>query len=397
MLQFLKRLASSVPAATAGRVRLFIDSVDGLPKVKDEAGTVTSLRGPTGAAATIAVGTVSTGAPGSSVVVTNAGTSSAAVFDITIPRGATGAAGAGSGDVTATGSVANGDVAVFDGTTGDLIKSGGALGTAAFTASSAYATSGHNHDTAYAALGHNHDTAYSSITHNHNTDYQPIDSQLTAIAAMTPAANKLQYWTGLDTVALTDLSSFARTLLDDADAATARATLGVSVADPGLVLLAVLTPTAAATVDALSVMSSTYDDYLIIGEGIKPASADFLKVRVSTDGATVDSGTNYGTTTNVTATSFTTTDAMYFNHQDVQPTGKGLNFAVHVTNANDTSNAKAVLGRYINAGGSHSGFAAPVSGIWEGASAITGVRFLWATGPNFAAQGKIRIYGIKKA
>jgi hypothetical protein len=50
--------------------------------------------GATGAAATIAVGTTTTGAEGTNASVTNSGTSSAAVFDFTIPRGATGATGA---------------------------------------------------------------------------------------------------------------------------------------------------------------------------------------------------------------------------------------------------------------------------------------------------------------
>ena len=49
--------------------------------------------GPQGDAATIAVGTVSTGAAGSSVIVTNVGTSGSAVFDFTIPRGDTGDVG----------------------------------------------------------------------------------------------------------------------------------------------------------------------------------------------------------------------------------------------------------------------------------------------------------------
>ena len=46
--------------------------------------------GKDGAAATISVGTVTTGAPGTSATVTNSGTSSAAVFNFTIPRGAKG-------------------------------------------------------------------------------------------------------------------------------------------------------------------------------------------------------------------------------------------------------------------------------------------------------------------
>jgi len=48
-----------------------------------------------GAAATISVGAVTTGAPGSSVLITNSGTSSAAILSFTIPRGDTGAPGYG--------------------------------------------------------------------------------------------------------------------------------------------------------------------------------------------------------------------------------------------------------------------------------------------------------------
>jgi hypothetical protein len=61
----------------------------------------TGATGPSGSAATIAIGTVTTGASGSSASVTNSGTSSAAVFDFTIPQGP-------KGDTGATG--ANGDV-----------------------------------------------------------------------------------------------------------------------------------------------------------------------------------------------------------------------------------------------------------------------------------------------
>jgi hypothetical protein len=50
--------------------------------------------GPQGPAATIAVGTVTTGEPGTSVSVLNSGTSGAAVLDFTIPRGTVGQTGA---------------------------------------------------------------------------------------------------------------------------------------------------------------------------------------------------------------------------------------------------------------------------------------------------------------
>lgn len=58
-----------------------------------ETGTPGAI-GPSGAAATVAVGTVTTGAAGSNATVTNSGTSTAATFNFTIPRGDTGATGA---------------------------------------------------------------------------------------------------------------------------------------------------------------------------------------------------------------------------------------------------------------------------------------------------------------
>ena len=51
-------------------------------------------QGEPGAAATVTVGTVTTGEPGTDAIVTNIGTESAAVLNFTIPRGATGAVGA---------------------------------------------------------------------------------------------------------------------------------------------------------------------------------------------------------------------------------------------------------------------------------------------------------------
>jgi len=49
---------------------------------------------------------------------------------------------------------------------------------------------------------------------------------LQSIVALQAAADKLMYFTGAETLDLTSLTTFARTLLDDADAAAARSTLG---------------------------------------------------------------------------------------------------------------------------------------------------------------------------
>jgi hypothetical protein len=54
-----------------------------------------------------------------------------------------------------------------------------------------------------------------------------LTASLATVGNLTPAADRLAYYTGASTAALATLTAFARTLLDDADAPTARGTLGL--------------------------------------------------------------------------------------------------------------------------------------------------------------------------
>jgi len=72
-----------------------------------------------------------------------------------------------------------------------------------------------------------------SITESQISDlgtYQTQDAGLTSIAGLTTVADKMLYTTASDTYAVTDLTSFARSILDDADATSVRTTIGVDVA-----------------------------------------------------------------------------------------------------------------------------------------------------------------------
>lgn len=116
------------------------------------------------------------------------------------------------GAVIGPSSATDSNFAQFDGTSGKLIKGGLSFDTdGTLSANSATRVPSQSAVKTYA------DTK------------QPLDSELTALAGVTSAADALPYFTGAGTAATTTLTSFARTLIDDTDAATMRTTLGLAI------------------------------------------------------------------------------------------------------------------------------------------------------------------------
>lgn len=137
---------------------------------------------------------------------------------------------------------------------------------------------------------------------------QPLDTTLTALSGLVTAADKIIYATGVDAFAVTPLTSFARSLLDDADAAALCTTIGLSWCNNSYGMIAAFAanviPTGWLKCNGAAVSRTTYENLFArigttygAGDGSTTFNLPDLRgetIRGWDDARGVDSGRTFG-------------------------------------------------------------------------------------------------------
>lgn len=152
-------------------------------------------------------------------------------------------------------------------------------------------------------------TGVTSTIQNQLNTKQPLDSTLTALATSTTAPDTLIYFSGVDTAAVTSLTSFGRSLIASVDSSAARTALGLIIGsdvqayDPDLGAIATLSGTSGflkkTAANTWSLDTSTYltgNQTITLSGDVTGTGATGIAVTLANSGVT--SGT-YGSATQV--------------------------------------------------------------------------------------------------
>lgn len=132
------------------------------------------------------------------------------------------------------------------------------------------------------------------------TDVQAYDVELAAIAGLTSATDRLPYFTGSGTAALATFTSAGRALVDDADASAQRTTLGVAIGtnveawDADLDAIAALTSAANKVAYATGAQTWALADYTAVARTFDALTTLLAQQQLlSTQAINAQSGTTY--------------------------------------------------------------------------------------------------------
>jgi hypothetical protein len=172
------------------------------------------------------------------------------------------------------------------------------------------------------------------------------DAELTAIAGLTSAADKLPYFTGSGTASLADLTSAARNLLDDADVSAMRTTLEVPFGQETIWVPAGAMTSRTTNGAASGSMESTTNDvmtkYLAFDTATSEAAQFMVQMPKSWDEGTIvaqfvwthpATTTNFGVKWGIRAVAFANDDALdtaFGTEQEIADTG-GTTSDVYIT------------------------------------------------------------------
>ena len=167
-------------------------------------------------------------------------------------------------------------------------------------------------------------TARSNLGVAIGSQVQAYDATLNALAGLTTVADQTIYSTGVDTFAMTNLSAFGRSLIDDADASTARTTLGL----------------------AIGTNVQAYDATLA-GLASVTTSADTLIYATNTDTFTTTTITTFGRSLIDDTDASTARTTLGLGTASTQSTGTFLQVANNLSDLNNATTARTNLGLAI--------------------------------------------------